>query len=72
MASTVQTRHCPKCGPRRVTSARHPEPGFIVCPTCGLDEIEYAYIERLLTVGFDAVYRQEHRAFQAQRRKAVA
>lgn len=44
----------------------------MVCPTCGLDPAEYAYIERILTLGSDEVYRQEARAFLAQHGTAVA
>ncbi len=74
MKSYDVVRNCPKCGPRTVRSPnekdRHPE--TIVCPTCGMDPAEYAYTERILTLGSDEVYRQEVRAFEAARRQAVA
>ncbi len=70
-ASPYVTRVCPGCGPRLSKSdspaaEANRRPEFIVCPTCGMDPAEYAYRGRILADS-DAVYAEEHRAFQAQR-----
>lgn len=55
---------CLWCGPYK------PNPGNagIICPTCGLDEGEIRYAERIIADS-SAVYAEEHRAYQANRAK---
>lgn len=67
MGGISVTRHCPKCGPRVSVVAGpcreaniHPE--TIICPTCGMDPAEYAFVERIVALGGAEVYRQEYRA----------
>jgi hypothetical protein len=53
--------HCPTCGPFSSNGG-----SAAVCPTCDLTPDEHAYIDRILADS-DAVYRLEHREFQAKR-----
>lgn len=57
---------CPWCGPYGPSKA-HDEHGQPICPRCGMTAGEIAYAERILADSA-AVYAEEHRAFQQQRR----
>jgi hypothetical protein len=66
----VMIHTCPWCGPytfrvgfERFTNGHPSEP---ICPTCEMTPGEHAYRLRILADS-DAVYAEEHRAFQAQR-----
>ncbi len=65
MVRETSTRiECPWCGP----FYRRSSDTIGICPKCQLTPSEHAYIDRILADS-GAVYAEEHRAFQAQRRR---
>jgi ribosomal protein L37AE/L43A len=65
MVKESRTRlECPWCGPfyKRMSDTHG------ICPKCNLTPAEVAYAERIIADS-TAVWREENRAFQAQRSK---
>lgn len=66
----MNTTVCPWCGPH-VGSGSNGNQNIPVCPTCGLDEHEVRYAQKIIDLGEAEVYRQEWRAEQARKRVKV-
>ena len=62
----MSTAVCPWCGPHEhgLQSNTGARP---VCPTCGLDEAEVRYAEKIMKLGGAEVYRQEYQAEQTRK-----
>ena len=64
----MNTVECPWCGPHIGIQQNGAPP---VCPTCGMDEHEVRYAQKIIDLGGAEVYRQEWRAEQARKRVKV-